>query len=91
MLTSLGLLLVVATAAFVAWPLLSPAALKASPRIVATTNRNARRELELARHKALAAIREAEFDLATGKLSDEDYAVLRAELEQNALAVLAVE
>jgi hypothetical protein len=37
---------------------------------------------------ALAAIREADFDHETGKLSAEDYATLRAELEERALRAL---
>src|SRR3972149_8452216 len=37
---------------------------------------------------ALAAIRELEFDYATGKISPEDYAVLRARYEAKALAAI---
>lgn len=37
---------------------------------------------------ALLAIREADFDRATGKLSDDDYAILRSTYEQRALGVL---
>src|SRR3990170_4535725 len=37
---------------------------------------------------ALAAIRELEFDYATGKISPEDYAVLRARYEAKALEAI---
>jgi rRNA maturation endonuclease Nob1 len=40
---------------------------------------------------ALAALREIEFDRATGKLSDEDYADLKAKYTAEALAVLRAE
>ncbi len=38
---------------------------------------------------ALMAIREADFDRATGKLSDEDYAILRSAYEQRALGAMS--
>ena len=38
---------------------------------------------------ALAALKEIEFDRATGKLSEEDYEFLRARYSQQALAALA--
>lgn len=38
--------------------------------------------------EALAAIRDADFDFQTGKLSDEDYKALRSGLEQRALAAM---
>ena len=40
---------------------------------------------------ALAALREIEFDRATGKLSDEDYAALKAKYSEEALALLRAE
>jgi hypothetical protein len=40
---------------------------------------------------ALAALREIEFDRATGKLSDEDYAALKSRYTAEALAVLRAE
>ncbi len=40
---------------------------------------------------ALAALREIEFDRATGKLSDEDYAALKAKYSEQALALLRTE
>ena len=40
---------------------------------------------------ALAALREIEFDRATGKLSDEDYAALKAKYSEEALALIRAE
>ncbi|HEY7026051.1 MAG TPA: zinc ribbon domain-containing protein [Gemmatimonadales bacterium] len=40
---------------------------------------------------ALAALREIEFDRATGKLSDEDYSALKAKYSEEALALLRAE
>ncbi len=84
LITVIGLVLVVATALWLAWPLLSepgaePAsALALDPRVQLTSEKEA----------ALAAIREADFDHETGKLSAEDYATLRADLEEHALRAL---
>jgi hypothetical protein len=46
---------------------------------------------ETAKGMALAALREIEFDRATGKLSDQDYAMLNARYTAEALAVLRAE
>lgn len=43
---------------------------------------------ETARGQALLALKELEFDRATAKLSEEDYAALRARYEAKAIAVL---
>jgi hypothetical protein len=48
-----------------------------------------RERLEREKTAALLAIREAEFDRAMGKLSEDDYAQLRGFYEQRALAALA--
>ncbi len=75
-----------AAAFYVAWPLLSgaSAALEAG---VATEDAPSDPEHE--KDLALRAIREADFDHRTGKLSDEDYASLRDELEGRALNAMA--
>jgi rubrerythrin len=44
---------------------------------------------ETARGRALLALKEIEFDRATAKLSDEDYAQLKARYEAAAVSVLA--
>ena len=43
---------------------------------------------ETARGRALLALREIEFDRATAKLSDEDYALLKARYEAAAIATM---
>jgi len=84
--TIAGLLVVLCAAIFVAWPLLAagePA--EAAPSGSAPDEHSPEKDKEL----ALLAIKDAEFDHQTGKLSDEDYAALRAELEGRALQALA--
>jgi hypothetical protein len=84
LITVIGLVLVVATALAVAWPLLSEPG--AEPMSANALDPRARLGSE--KEAALAAIREADFDHETGKLSAEDYATLRAELEERALRAL---
>jgi hypothetical protein len=83
MVAALAALLVLAVAAYVAQPLL----VEASP--VENPLPPAGREL-WTREKAVAvlAISEADFDLATGKLSDDDYRVLRSDYEGRALKAM---
>lgn len=83
MIAALAVLLVVAVAAYVVQPLL----VEATP--VDDAFVPAGREL-WAREKAVAvlAITEADFDLATGKLSDADYRVLRTDYEGRALQAM---
>ncbi|MEW6272937.1 MAG: zinc ribbon domain-containing protein [Thermodesulfobacteriota bacterium] len=87
LLTIVGLVLVLAAAAYVAWPLLAPGEpLEAAPGATPDAGEiTPEKEKEL----ALLAIREADFDHRTGKLSDEDHAALRAELEERALRAIA--
>jgi len=84
LLTVLGLALVAAVAIFTAWPLLRGA--EPEPEV---RGGEASARLAHERDAALAAIREIDFDHGTGKLSDEDHAALRAELERRALAAIA--
>jgi hypothetical protein len=83
--TAIGLVLVLATAIALAWPLLSQAneAREAADTADPTTR------LQSEKDTVLAAIREADFDHEVGKLSAEDHRVLRAELEERAVAALA--
>ena len=74
----LGTLLAVGALAFVLWPLFDEGA-TAGPR---ATGRTPRRE------DAIEALREIEFDRATGKLSDDDYASLKSTYTTQALAEL---
>lgn len=48
-------------------------------------------ESESAKVQALLALREIEFDKETGKLSDEDYVLLKNRYQQEALRAIAVE
>lgn len=75
-------LLIGVVAALIVGPLVRPA--RVTPRDPATA-----RLPDRAKESALAAIRELEFDFATGKLSDDDYATLRARYEAKAVEVLS--
>jgi hypothetical protein len=48
-------------------------------------------EVESPKLKALVALREIEFDRATGKLTEEDYFRLKAKYEREALAAIEAE
>jgi hypothetical protein len=85
LITAIGLVLVLATALALAWPLL--ASPPGEPEAAASPEASSRLESE--RDAVLAAIREADFDHETGKLSDEDHRALRAELEERALGAFA--
>ncbi len=88
LLTLTGLLLVLLVAWYVAWPLLGNAPDEEAE--LATDAPTARAAmLEHERDAALAAIKEADLDHRVGKLSDEDHAALRAELEGHALQAMA--
>lgn len=85
LLTVAGLVIVLAATIYVAWPLLAGAD---SEPIAATTPAESEHLPEKDKELALLAIKEAEFDHRTGKLSDEDYAALRAQLEERAIAAM---
>jgi formate dehydrogenase maturation protein FdhE len=83
MITVLSALLVVGTALFVAWPFLRH-------RDDSTSSRqNSFSPLERQKLEAYAAIKEAEFDLRMGKLSEEDFCALEQKYRQQALAAIA--
>ena len=79
-----GLILILAVAAAVAAPLLS------GSQTLAAADRPADKAELLRREKnvALLAIKEADFDLAMGKLSSDDYDTLRSFYEDRALGAL---
>jgi hypothetical protein len=79
----LAVVLVAVVAAFILSPFFTESSERAEDR------RPARDEL-WKREKAVAvlAITEADFDLATGKLSDDDYRVLRSDYEGRALVAM---
>jgi hypothetical protein len=80
---ALGLLLIATVAAAIAAPLLMEGvedlAVAADPGV---------ERLEREKNAALTAIREAQFDHAMGKLSEEDYDSLRSFYERRALTAL---
>lgn len=79
----LALLLIATVAATVAAPLL------ASGTDVPIPGDRATERLEREKSAALTAIREAQFDHAMGKLSEEDYTSLRSFYERRAISALA--
>jgi len=75
--------------AAVAWVIAAPLLrVAAAPRGIAVGDPE-RYRLEKERDLAYAAIKEAEFDLQMGKLSEEDHATLRHTYEERALTALA--
>jgi hypothetical protein len=80
-----GLVLISAIAMFVAAPLFKPE--RESERSGAREDQAARWEKQ--KTDAYAAIKEAEFDQQMGKLTEEDYRLLREKYEARALEALA--
>jgi hypothetical protein len=87
----LGALLAIACVVLVALPFLREPAVRGGADLLDEIGPEARRQLELAeeRDRALAALKELEFDHRTGKISDEDYASLVGPLRQQAAAALS--
>ena len=79
----LGALLAVAAVAFVARPLLRP-----GPEEELPVPEQHHLALAEERDRALAALKELEFDHRTGKVSDEDYRALVGELRRTAADAL---
>jgi len=82
MTVALAILLILTIAAVIAAPLLEVHAETAG-----ADDRGAER-LEREKNAALTAIREAQFDHAMGKLSEEDYTALRSFYERRALTAI---
>lgn len=80
------ILLIVPAALYVLWPLFTTGAADESFEPVSEDPTAA---FERAKGEAYAAIKEAEFDRRTGKLSDEDYESLVGHLKEQALAAIA--
>jgi hypothetical protein len=80
-----GLLLIAAVAWAVASPLFA-----LPPRALAEGESPRDERWRKQKEEAVAGIKEAEFDLHLGKLSDHDYRQLRARLEGQALEAMAV-
>jgi hypothetical protein len=83
----LGALLAVAVVWFVARPFLREPKGDDALEDLAPEERR-RLELAEARDRALAALKELEFDHRTGKVSDEDYRILVGELRRDAADAL---
>jgi hypothetical protein len=81
----IGLLFIGTIAAFVAFPLFSPSGERELPP--EPESQASRWEKQKA--DAYAALKEAEFDLQMGKLTDADYQLLREKYEARALEALA--
>jgi hypothetical protein len=78
-----GTLLAVGALAFVLYPLFFGVQSSPRPRVAP--------EAETGEHDAIGALREIEFDRATGKLSDVDYAELKARYTRDAVAAMRQE
>ena len=84
----IGLLLVVAAAAFVAAPFFLPAS-EAEGDTTVVRPRADRQRLERQKLEAYAAIKEGEFDYRMGKLSEADFMGLRERYSTQALEAIA--
>jgi hypothetical protein len=82
-----GALLAVACVVVVAWPFLRRPGLSAAEDRLEDTDAG-RLELAEERDRALAALKELEFDHRTGKISDEDYRELVGPLRRRAAETL---
>jgi len=77
-----GVLMVVSVAVIIAMPLMRAT----GPEAEAVDERT--EQLNREKTVALMAIREADFDRATGKLTEDDYSVLRGDYEKRALGAM---
>jgi len=87
---SLGVVLAIAAVVVVALPFLRRPGITAADDRLGEPDELERRRLELAeeRDRALAALKELEFDHRTGKVSDEDYRALVGPLRRRAAEAL---
>lgn len=86
-----GLLLAIAAVALVLEPLFRSPGRAAAQSFESSPWDEDPLEAESPKVKALVALREIEFDRATGKLSEEDYTRLKAKYEREALAAIEAE
>lgn len=88
-----GILVALAALALVLEPLVRPAAAQATGRMspVDDIDFSDPRESTSPKIQALMALKEIEFDRATGKLSDEDYTNLKSKYSAEALAAIRAE
>ncbi len=81
--TLIGIVVVAVSAIYIAWPLLN------GVETADVTTVSEASDLEKEKESALDAIGEIDFDLRVGKISEEDHAALRADLEKRALKALS--
>lgn len=74
----IGTVLAVAALCYVLWPLLVPPTARAAAPVASAASPD----------YAVEALRELEFDRATGKISDSDYGTLKATYTRKALSVM---
>lgn len=86
-----GTLLSVGALAFVLWPLFSERPATRGRPSAARAAARAQDRAAAPRQLAVDALREIEFDRATGKLSDADYAELKGRYTQQALVAMRAE
>jgi Double zinc ribbon len=80
---AIGIVIIVASAAYVAQPFIAPEGTAASGGAVS------RGQLERQKLDAYAAIKEVEFDYRMGKLSDADFKVIRDKYATQAIEAIA--
>ena len=85
---AIGMLLGLAAALFVAWPLVRNTA---SSRPAASDGQRERMELLVEKEHLLTALKEIDFDHEMGKLTDDDHQRLRADYRARAVALDALE
>ncbi len=81
-----GTLLMLAALAFVLYPMIVTGPVEPDPRLIPEA-----RQEDPARNDAMDALREIEFDRATGKLSDSDYDSLKSMYTQRAIDAMRSE
>ncbi|MDZ7266847.1 MAG: zinc ribbon domain-containing protein [candidate division KSB1 bacterium] len=78
-----GILLIVATALFIGYPLLQK-----SPRQLSFGVNHQAEDLQARKEEIYAAIRDIDFDFRMGKLSAEDHALLREQYRNEAINIM---
>ena len=79
-----GTLLALGALAYVLWPLIAAEGRSSAPLVAASPPSPANDD----HGEAVAALREIEFDHATGKLSESDYAALKTQYTSEAVAAM---
>lgn len=88
MTVAIGILFAALAAAFVAWPFLQKEESEPVLADPSAARDEDRRRIENLKLEAYGAIRDAELDYHTGKLSDADFQALKTKYEQQALQAI---